>query len=189
MRTLFIVLLLSTAVIAHAQEGHNHEQDTTSPYAGMETREIKSLSASDIDGLLSGAGMGYAMAAELNRFPGPKHVLELADELALTDEQREQTEALFAAMQEEAIAFGKQLIDLEAQLDEAFASGEIDDELIHALTAEIGATEGMLRATHLKTHLQMTPILSMHQRHMYQQLRGYGNGEMDHSQMDHGDHD
>ena len=53
--------------------------------------------------------------------------------MELTEEQREQTEALFAAMQEEAIAFGKQLIDLEAQLDEAFASGDIDDELIHAL--------------------------------------------------------
>ncbi|MGB1816363.1 MAG: hypothetical protein ACPHJ3_13480, partial [Rubripirellula sp.] len=48
-----------------------------------ETRVIKSLSSSDIDGLLSGAGMGYAMAAELNRFPGPKHVLELADEMGI----------------------------------------------------------------------------------------------------------
>ena len=30
---------------------------------------------------LDGAGMGYARAAELNHFPGPMHVLELAREM------------------------------------------------------------------------------------------------------------
>lgn len=187
MRTLTFVLLLSTALVAHAQEGHNHEPDTASPYAGMETRDIKALSPSDIDGLLSGAGMGYALAAELNGYPGPRHVLELADELALTHDQRSQTEALFAQMQAEAIAVGKELIEHEAALDAAFAAQDIEADDVATLTARIGATEARLRAVHLKTHLVMTPILTQHQRHLYQQLRGYGNGEMDHSQMDHGE--
>lgn len=56
----------------------------TSPYAGEEAREIKALSPSDIDGLIAGRGMGYAMAAELNGYPGPAHVLELAEQLELT---------------------------------------------------------------------------------------------------------
>jgi len=186
MRSLILACLFFLGSTAFAQE-HEH----ASPYAGMETRDIKALSESDIEGLLSGAGMGYAMAAELNGYPGPKHVLELADELALTDEQREQTEALFAAMQNEAIVFGKKLIALESELDAAFASNEIDSGLILALTSQIGAVESMLRAAHLKTHLEMTPLLSMHQQHMYQQLRGYGEGGMDHGDMDHsgGDHD
>lgn len=188
MKRLTLALLLMLTTTAFGQE-QAHEHD--SPYAGMETRDIKALSDTDIEGLLSGAGMGYAMAAELNEFPGPKHVLELADELQLTDEQREQTEALFAAMQSEAIAFGRQLINLEQELDEAFASGEVDDENITAMTARIASVEGLLRAAHLKAHLKMTPMLTMHQRHMYQELRGYGSSDMDHSNMDHGnmDHD
>ena len=36
-----------------------------------------------VQSYLSGAGMGYAKAAELNRHPGPMHVLELADQLKL----------------------------------------------------------------------------------------------------------
>ena len=186
MRLLLFLLLLTMTTAARAQE-HNH----ASPYAGMQERDIKALSEGDIDGLLSGAGMGYAMAAELNGFPGPKHVLELADELALTAEQRQQTEALFAAMQSEAVALGRQLIALETDLDAAFASGQATAEGILDLTARIGEVEGRLRAAHLNTHLKMTPLLSMHQRHMYQELRGYGEGGMDHGSMDHSgmDHD
>jgi Spy/CpxP family protein refolding chaperone len=186
MRLLPFLLLLTMTTAARAQE-HNH----ASPYAGMQERDIKALSDGDIDGLLSGSGMGYAMAAELNGYPGPKHVLELADELALTDEQRQQTEVLFAAMQSEAVALGRQLIALETDLDAAFASGQVTADDIRDLTARIGAVEGMLRAVHLNTHLKMTPLLSMHQRHMYQELRGYGEGGMDHGSMDHSgmDHD
>ncbi len=65
------------------------------PYAGQHTREIKALSPPDIESYLAGQGMGLAKAAELNHFPGPKHVLELADALNLSKEQLTQTQALF----------------------------------------------------------------------------------------------
>ena len=42
---------------------------------------------------LAGAGMGYAKAAELNSYPGPMHVLELADRLGLTPDQQTKTKA------------------------------------------------------------------------------------------------
>ena len=48
----------------------------------------QALSPEDIQGLLEGRGMGLAKAAELNSYPGPKHVLEMADALELTPEQR-----------------------------------------------------------------------------------------------------
>jgi len=54
-----------------------------SPYAGMQTRPIKALSAQQIDDLKAGRGMGLALAAELNGYPGPAHVLRLSDRLAL----------------------------------------------------------------------------------------------------------
>ena len=96
-----------------------------SPYAGEEGRDIKALSAQDLDAYLTGKGMGFAKAAELNGYAGPKHVLELAGELALTPEQRTQTQALFAAMQTKAVALGRQLVDEERKLDRLFANASV----------------------------------------------------------------
>jgi hypothetical protein len=53
------------------------------------SRETKSLSESDIESLTAGKGMRYAKAAELNGFPAPAHVLELASELQLSHLQKE----------------------------------------------------------------------------------------------------
>lgn len=68
-----------------------------SPYRGEEVRNIKALSEQEIEAYLSGQGMGYAKAAELNSYPGPKHVLELARELGLSPAQEEQTLTIHAA--------------------------------------------------------------------------------------------
>jgi hypothetical protein len=59
----------------------------TSPYAGQEARPIKALSDDDQSALTQGRGMGFAKAAELNGYPGPMHVIELSQRLALTPEQ------------------------------------------------------------------------------------------------------
>jgi len=48
------------------------------PYAGQQAREIKALTVAEIQAYLSGAGSGYAKAAELNHYPGPKHAIENA---------------------------------------------------------------------------------------------------------------
>src|SRR5512138_2315267 len=93
-----------------------------SPYAGEQDRDIKALSQQDVDGYLAGQGMGFAKAAELNGYAGPKHVLELASELSLTSEQRTRTEQLFASMQSQARSLGRELVDQERALDQSFAS-------------------------------------------------------------------
>jgi hypothetical protein len=59
-----------------------------SPYAGMQTRPVKALSEQQVSDLRAGRGMGLALAAELNGYPGPMHVLELADRLDLSADQR-----------------------------------------------------------------------------------------------------
>ena len=38
--------------------------------------------------------MGLALAAELNGYPGPRHVLDLADQLGLTPEQQVEAQRL-----------------------------------------------------------------------------------------------
>jgi len=40
------------------------------PYAGMQTRPIKALSEQQVADLGAGRGMGLALAAELNGYPG-----------------------------------------------------------------------------------------------------------------------
>jgi len=81
------LLMLAASALAGAQDHH--------PYAGQHERSVKALSDDEIKQYLAGAGMGYAKAAELNGYPGPMHVLELADKLALSAEQRDAiTEAL-----------------------------------------------------------------------------------------------
>ena len=59
----------------------------------MQTRPIKALSDDQVADLKNGRGMGLALAAELNGYPGPAHVLELADKLALSADQRTQSAA------------------------------------------------------------------------------------------------
>ena len=144
-----------------------------SPYAGEATRDIKSLSASDVAGLQAGAGMAYAKAAELNGYPGPAHVLELAAQLQLNSDQRAATEKLMEQHKSKARTLGAQLVDAERALDSAFASKQIDAQRTTELTQRIGALQAMLRAEHLQTHLAQTALLNPKQVVSYQSLRGY----------------
>lgn len=165
--SLFIVLLITTAIAPVAQEAH-------SPYAGQEARAIKALSAEEIQQYLTGQGMGFAKAAELNQYPGPKHVLELAEKLSLSEEQLAQTKAVRAAMAEEAVRLGKLLVAQEAGLDRLFAEAVIDEQQLEKLVGEIAVLRGQVRAAHLRAHLEMRRVMTPHQIHRYQELRGYG---------------
>ncbi|MDP1883552.1 MAG: hypothetical protein Q8K88_11820, partial [Bradyrhizobium sp.] len=84
------------------------------PYAGMQTRPIKALSEQQVADLGAGRGMGLALAAELNGYPGPSHVLELADKLDLTVEQRASVQTLLDSMKVEAVPLGAKLLEQEA---------------------------------------------------------------------------
>lgn len=149
----------------------------SSPYAGEEARAIKSLSEAEIDGLLSGKGMGYAKAAELNGYPGPAHVLELSEELSLSADQRSETEIIFSQMEASAKDLGADLVAAERALDEAFRSKRIDETSLSKLVEDIGIIESRLRAVHLRAHLQQTEILNDEQISSYMDLRGYNRGE------------
>src|SRR5438132_12594991 len=85
-----------------------------SPYAGMQTRSIKALSEQQIADLKAGRGMGLALPAELNGYPGPIHVLELSDKLGLSSEQKSRIEDLFQSMRAEAVPLGEKLLAQEA---------------------------------------------------------------------------
>ncbi|MBX9844331.1 MAG: hypothetical protein K2Z80_21235 [Xanthobacteraceae bacterium] len=151
-----------------------------SPHAGLQTRPVKALSEQQVADLRAGRGMGLALAAELNGYPGPLHVLELADRLDLSAEQRSKVQQLFDSMKAEAIPVGSQLIEQEMELDRLFATRTITAERLKAMTASIAETQGALRDTHLKYHLSTAGLLSQHQMQRYAELRGYSGGNTHH---------
>lgn len=144
-----------------------------SPYAGMQTRPIKALSTQQIDDLRAGRGMGLALAAELNGYPGPSHVLELSEKLALSPAQRQRIQELFESMKAEATPIGARLIEQETALDQQFASRSITPDALKDATVKIGMTQAELRNAHLKYHLETAQILSPDQMKQYAELRGY----------------
>ena len=169
MKRRIVALVLCLAGSASAQQ-HQHAQ---MPYAGMQQRPIKALSAEQMADLQAGRGMGLALAAEMNGYPGPSHALELADKLELSAEQRQSLRQLFDRMKSEAIVTGGKLIVREKALDEAFAASGITVTMLEMLTAQIGEAQGELRAVHLKYHLTTADLLSPIQRKRYAELRGY----------------
>lgn len=178
-----LALALTPALAAGQDLQHGHDEPlhvpaadpapTVSPYAGWEGRGIKSLSDADIAALEAGTGWGLALAAELNGVPGPAHVLELAEELGLSAEQRAITEQIHARMTEQAKLAGARLIAAEAVLEEAFRLGGMPPQALYGLIMNAGRARSELRFIHLSTHLQMPHVLTQEQVTKYRKLRGY----------------
>jgi Spy/CpxP family protein refolding chaperone len=149
------------------------------PYAGQDERPNASLSDGDIAELVAGGGWGLAKPAELNGWPGPRHVLDLSSDLGLSGEQLSRIEMIHSAMNVKAKALGRDLIERERAIDQAFESGDIDRERLDRLLAAAEAVRADLRRAHLDAHIETAPLLTRHQKMAYQRLRGYG---------DHGGH-
>lgn len=143
------------------------------PYAGFETREIASLSPADLAEIRRGGGWGLALPAELNGLPGPAHVLELREELGLSNAQAAQIEAVFASMREAAVLAGEEFIAAERALDAALASSDVDPVEIQALIDAAAAARGRLRYAHISAHFSTRDLLTEGQIAEYQVLRGY----------------
>jgi Spy/CpxP family protein refolding chaperone len=150
-----------------------HHDHGMSPYARKESPEVKALSADELKAYREGTGMGLAKPAELNHYPGPRHVLDLGADLGLTAPQRADLMAIFDRMHTAAVALGAQIVAKEKALDQAFASGLIDEEKLRDLTAQIASLQAELRAAHLKAHLETKRVLTAQQVALYDSLRGY----------------
>jgi Spy/CpxP family protein refolding chaperone len=167
---LFVLALLGTSSICLAQAHEGHEgHGNAAATAGYTPAERAA-------GLREGRGMGLALPAESNGYPGPRHVLELAEPLALTAAQRQQTQTLFDAMARDARRLGSQLLDQEAALDTMFRDRRASEQGLAAAVRAIADTETALKLTHLRTHLAMMELLSREQVARYVTLRRAGGG-------------
>lgn len=178
LRPFFISLVISVFCLAGLNAQHEQQSSVHSQYSGQQDRSIKSLTPEDIRGLKAGAGTpfnGMAKPAELNGYPGPRHVLDAneAGEFDLTEDQLNKIEQLFVEMQEKAIPLGEKIIELETEIDTQFKEKSITDNKLKELINESGEYYAKLRYTHLTTHLQIVNILNSKQVQLYNELRGY----------------
>jgi len=168
---LLILMLIPMSIFSAAD--HSHQ----SKYAGEEKREIKSLSATDIEELKTGKGWGLAKAAELNGVPGPVHLLEMKEEIDLSANQIRAIEEIYKKMKQEAISLGLELIELERELNNHFANRTITDELLRQILQGIAQVQRQLRYVHLSAHLNTPDILKSEQITLYNKLRGYSSDD------------
>lgn len=166
--TVAMAMLPFAAVSQH--QGHG---DNSAPYAGLETREIKSLSEQDIQEIRRGGGWGLALPAELNGRPGPAHLLELKVELGLSAEQVSAITEIYEAMRVDAMAAGARFIAAEAALSNAFDDPVLSEDALQSLLADAAAARADLRFVHLSRHLETPALLTQAQIQKYQVLRGY----------------
>jgi hypothetical protein len=168
--TLAAVLLITAPGLAQGR--------LTSPYRQQFDTGLRGLDAKEIDDLKAGNGMGLARAAELNNYPGPRHVLEAIQEGKLTasQEQRERVQRVFNTMNHDAVRIGAQILGEEQTLETGFRSATITDTELRARVATIAALQGQLRVIHLAAHLATRAVLSESQLARYNELRGYAAG-------------
>jgi Spy/CpxP family protein refolding chaperone len=164
----------ATVALAQTPDHHGEQhKGAAQPYAGQQTRAVAGLSDEDVQGFLDGRGLGLAKSAELNGRPGPMHVLELAEELKLTAEQRRLVRAAFDRMRAKAKELGAAYIAAERAVDQVFKSGSADQAVVAARVAEANRLLGEVRLAHLAAHIEITPLLTSEQRARYAELRGY----------------
>lgn len=166
---------LGLAMLAGCAQHGGAPSPSASPYAGQQ-QEISTLSPAEVADLRAGRGMGLARPAELNGYPGPLHVLELAAALELSADQRARTEALYARMQAAARDAGARWIEAERELDALFRTRQATPQSLRVALDRVGALQARVRDVHLQAHLEQTALLTPAQIERYAQLRGYGGG-------------
>ena len=133
--------------------------------------DIKTLSKQEISGYLNGRGMGFAKAAEMHRYPGPSHVLELAEQLHLSDQQLKASQMLFDEMQKRAREKGLQLLRKEEEIEALFRQSRATPEQLGKLLEQAASLRAKLRFVHLAAHIEQKQLLSEPQIDHYTRLR------------------
>ena len=180
-------MLVGIISYAHAFQNTNlsdikpqNDSIKISPYVGEEKRKIKSLSEQDIESLQKGTGAafgGLALLAELNGYPGPRHVLDLETDLQLSEQQKNKIDSIYKDINANAKKIGSTLIDVENQLNTLFTNKTITNSTLDQLIQESASIYGKLRYAHLNAHLKTMEILSPEQVTLYNELRGYSSGD------------
>jgi Spy/CpxP family protein refolding chaperone len=163
---LAVTMLSALATTAGAQHpGHGHT-------GGGEGHRAAQACATEFDQVIAeGRGFGLAFAADQNGYPGPLHILELRERLALTTDQAAKAEALMRAMFDESRPKSARLLQAEARLRDLFAQGGANEAAVRTAVAEVERARSDVRLVHLLTHLRARDLLTESQRRLYHDAR------------------
>lgn len=125
----------------------------------------------DRDVLLAGEGAGQGAYAESHGYPGPKHVLDLAKQLELKDDQKKMVQAIYDEMALRAKELGQHIVRIEEELNKAFGDGLVVEKSVRDDSEEIGRLRGRLRSIHLIAHMKTRKVLTDAQILHYKKLR------------------
>jgi Spy/CpxP family protein refolding chaperone len=164
---LLVILALVPSTVAAQHSGHQH-----TPGAPSDGHLRAQACLDEFDAVVSdGRGFGMAVAADQNGYPGPMHVLELKDRLALTAEQEARVRAVMHAMFAESKPKSARLLEAEKRLRALFSGGGADETAVRAATAEVEHARADVRLVHLLAHLKTRELLTDAQRRAYQEAR------------------
>jgi Spy/CpxP family protein refolding chaperone len=180
--TMAIALAMSTLVAGDAQAQHSapgHHPAATHDHShqaaaqgGRAGHDFAQACAQEFDSVVrDGRGFGMAFVADQNGYPGPLHVLELKERLALTPEQQHRMQTLMDGMFAEARPAGARLLEAEARLRALFAETRADETAVRAAVAEVEKRRAEVRLVHLLTHLRTRDLLTAEQRSAYKAAR------------------
>jgi len=142
--------------------------------AAREGTGIPALSEAQAASYLDGEAMWQASVAELNHYPSPRRVLELAEALELAEGQRRATTELHEETRREAIRLGGELVALEQRLNRIFAWNQATADNIAKIVLDIGTLQAQLRLTHLVASIRQKSLLTEEQVKRYDELQGRG---------------
>ena len=176
--------LLAAAAAQHETPtaGHGHDAghgrataSADSPYAGAydPAAPIRALTPEQIAQIERGEGAGFALPAELNGVPGPRHVLDLAHDLGLSHDQQARVQAVYDEMRAAVLPAGQRYLAAEQALEADFRAGTLTEQDLPDRVAEVSRLEGELAAAHLLAHLKTAKLLTPEQIAAYNRLRGY----------------
>lgn len=161
------------------QQMHGQAEGGMQGMGGM----LSGVSEQEKEMLLKGGGLGAGMIAMMNGYPGPKHVLEMGDELELTAAQRESIGTIYGKVKAESVKLGTELVEKDEALAALFTSGSVSTKDVEKRSREIGELQGRLRAAHLNAHVQTHAELTPAQlaklptmQEMHQMHQGSGEG-------------
>src|SRR3970040_2422628 len=117
----------------------------TSPYIPLLDSPIRGLSVDEISDLETGAGAGFARAAQLNGYPGPRHILDLQAQLDLSEDQLAEVQTLYDEMNGEARQLGSEILKMESDIELAFRNQSIDEDSLATQVAALAEKYGELR--------------------------------------------
>jgi len=166
----FLLLFPVAVLLAQHQHGSQPAHPDDAPAVQSAERGHHAFLEMERQAIERGEGFGMAMPADRSGYPGPKHVLELKEELKLTPVQAAAMDKLFAEMKQKALERGREVLNAEQRLEQMFAEGRSEDELREE-TYRIASLRAELRWVHLRTHLATRRLLTPQQVEAYTHIR------------------